>query len=284
MQSPIHLPDSESLNSHSKGLADPSECLITASPHHHPLSKRFPGFQMPFIYSFVIHFILILSFMVAVHKPDTRPVKEVNYWVVNLITDRKLEPKGEKKESRPIPNPAAGKKEVSIAQIPSARKEFSKLPFDQPVSDDFQDKKHLINPEAKRQEGKAVPAMQPAANQNQVGQYSFGIRMGDPMILRKIKLYRTNLEGTFKVLIAEKIPATFSEKVAAVEVSFQDDGSFANIVWTPDSNHELINFLQNKMEWPSLPSPNKFGLPNKAIRLQFHIDPQGTVQVNSAIL
>ena len=68
-----------------------------------------PNSKAPFFYSALFHLLIFSLLLGVMYQPDKRPIREVNYWVVNLVTALKEEPKGPKavaKENQKLLNGA----------------------------------------------------------------------------------------------------------------------------------------------------------------------------------
>jgi len=248
----------------------------------------------PLFGSLFIHSVILLLLLAVMHQPDRRPVKEVNHWVINLVSAVKEVPQGPQtvlpEEShflagpiRSIPHPqppvSTAKKalpddrSLDFHESPPAPSVFPERPALEPFPSPFP-------LEGKDVEG-ALLAMQESANQQmQMGQYIFRMRMGDRMVGVKMKYFQQNAGATLNGLIGDALPLEtlkgFQGKSITLRILYREDGTLQDISVEPASEGvDLAQILKEKIPWETMNSPRKFGLPFQELKVRVSIDPEG---------
>ena len=227
--------------------------------------------KAPFFFSALIHLVIFSLLLGVMYQPDKRPIREMNYWAVNLVTALKEEPKGPQSGSTedqklpagailPAPvkaDPVVQEKKISwnesapLQEVPEASEPL-------PESSDQQTQPTLPSPEVKKIEH-SFQIMQESVNQQvQAGQYLFGIKMGDQMIPLRIKYFQKNVKdhvfALLRTTISEEMTRTLQDQSALIEISYHEDGSLQNILFSPDSHGDLPDLIKDlRMEIPRLP-------------------------------
>jgi hypothetical protein len=235
-----------------------------------------------------------LVFLLAVlYQPDPRPVKEVSYWAVNLVSPTKDGPKGRQtvlpEESQAIAAPLQPVAEVRVspsAGLNSALEE-GLPPFQEsllnseasPESPLAEFPPAVSSPPEKRAEETVFPMQQSVGPQLRAGQYLFRMRLGDRMIGAKMKYFRqtasAHLNGCIQIAIPEDLRKTLQGKSAVVRILFQEDGTLREILFDDPSDGPFIQILKNAIQWDALNAPRKFGLPFHGMKVRIGIDAEG---------
>lgn len=256
------------------------------------------------LYSLLIHLFIALLIFWGVHQREKRPIKEAAYWVVNLLPMFNAEPKGPKVDSpqdqildtRPIaPRPHAEmptspKRELFSDENVAPGPEIQISSSSSQVGDDASMGKPNENDslppvEAAKQ---LDPTLQevgaPVSQQVQMGQYILRMKMNDPMLVMKLKFFQQNLksqlEGLIRTSVAEEVLKALDGRTTTIKVLYLEDGGIQEVSFDPDSDGDLTQILKEKIEWNTLASPKKFGLPFKGIRLYFVVNTKGQINVN----
>jgi hypothetical protein len=281
-----------------------SKSLPAPSPGASGTSEdRLLNLKKPLLYSFAIHFIVILSLILGVYRPDKRPIKEMNYWVVDLVPLINAEPKGvqtsspESQKFAALAEPPNPKSDVQT----SAREE----PFPVEVALDPPEPPELLadnlflgvpneanrtpSPEALRQaENPLVGMKESLGKQTQMGQYRFMMGTNSQMAAVGIKHFCKNVNqhvlSLLRRSISDEARSALLQKTACVEISYNEEGRIQKISTTSDSDPNFADILKDKIEWNSLSSPAKFGLPHKAVKLRVGIGPDGEFNLNLDLL
>jgi hypothetical protein len=129
---------------------------------------------------------------------------------------------------------------------------------------------------------RAVEALEAfVAGQIQAGQVLFRMRMGQQLGGAKMKHFYTNLREKV-ILLVRNSPAHAVEPLqgggASLDVFYREDGEVDRVSFSPAFGGTLSGLLE-RAEWKELPSPVKFGLPFKAVRLAITLDSEGRVNV-----
>jgi hypothetical protein len=247
----------------------------------------------PLIYSLFVHLIILLLFLGVLHLPERRPVKEVNHWVINLVSAVKEAPQGPKtllpEEShilagpvQPAPKPLApvspGEKTSPAGSVLS----FQEFPQTAEVGPESQTQESLPAPplsETKNAEGAILAMQESADNQLQMGQYLFRMRMGDQMMGVRMKYFQrsasAHLSGLIQGAIPEEIRKTLQGKSTVVRILYQEDGTLQEILFDSGSEDPFIQILKDGIHWDTLNAPRKFGLPFREIKVRIGIDSEG---------
>ena len=231
---------------------------------------------------------------------DTRPVREVNHWVVNLASVFKEEPRGPQaglredlslltrpfRPSSEPPAPPVQEKENLPPREAIPFEEFPGPPPEMTAKETSGETPLTPSPLEEKAEENALYALrESAAPQARMGQYLFQMKMGDPMVAFKMKYLQKNLRdqvlGMVRTRMGEERENPFSGEFALVEISYDEQGLVKKVIFSPDSQ-ERIGDLFKDFDWKSLVSPGNFGLPFKTakIRLGFDSDRQITVNVS----
>ncbi len=253
-----------------------------------------------FFYSALIHLVTLSLLVGVMYQPDKRPIREVNYWVVNLVTALKEEPKGpttispQDQKLPPgavLPGPvkaAPATQERNFSSDESALfQEFPRVSEPLPEQSSQQTQPALIPLEGKETDNPSQVMQASAGNQIQMGQYLFGMRMGDQMMALKIKYFQKSLRdhvlALLRTTISEETIRTLQGQSALLEISYHEDGSVQNILFSPDSHGNLEDLIKD-LEWKSLTSPDKFGLSFRVTKIRIAVDSQSRINVNLASL
>jgi len=250
-------------------------------------------YRAPLIYSLFVHLIILLLFLGVLHLPERRPVKEVNHWVINLVSAAKEAPQGTKTllpeephilagPVQPAPEPpapvSAGEKISPDGSLPS----FQEFPRTAEVGPESPTEESLPAPplsETKNAEGAILAIQESAGNQLQMGQYLFRMRMGDRMMGVKIKHFQrsagAHLNGSIQSAIPEDLRKTLQGKSTVVRILYQEDGTLQEILFDSGSEDPFIQILKDAIQWDALNAPRKFGLPFREMKVRISIDPEG---------
>lgn len=260
-------------------------------------------FKKPLFYSFLIHLIVILSLIVGVYRPDQRPLKEFNYLVVDLGSLINAEPKGPEKGlsgiqifefgvSGSIPElelAALPKKKISSNLPVADPEEFSKALAEGPVAEDRKEENPPVFHEALKPGENPLEAIKESLDrQIQMGQYRFMMRLNPQIAAVGVKHFYNNVhEHVLRLLqrsFSEETIENLLEKAASVEIFYDEDGGLQRVAITSESDHDLADLLNEKIQWNSVAPPAKFGLPNKAVKLHIGIDHNGKFDLNVNLL
>jgi len=256
--------------------------------------------KAPFFLSALIHLVIFSLLLGVMYQPDKRPIRQVNYWVVNLVTALKEEPKGPKSvstEDQKLPAGAILPSPVKAAPVPREKKiswnesaplqEFPEASEPLPEQSDQQTQPPLTSPEVKKVEHSFQVMQESVNHQVQAGQYLFGMKMGDQMMPLKIKYFQKNVKdhvfALLRTTISEEMTRTMQDHSALIEISYHEDGSVQNILLSPDSHGDLADLIKD-LEWKSLTSPIRFGLPFKVVKIRIAVDSQNRINVNLSSL
>jgi len=225
-------------------------------------------FQASIFYSLLIHLLVLLSLIVGVYRPDRRPIKEVDYWVVNLVPDINAEPRGLKK----VPP----KDILSKVKAP--------LPLSSPAAEIQAPRKMEVPSEVEDQVAASFQGMTDSLeNHVQSEQYIFRMKMNDPMLGMKIIYFQKSTHAYFQGLLhsslSQEILRTLHGKWASANLSYLEDGRIQEVSFSPDSDLDLAQILKEKIPWHSLSAPRKFSLPHRTIKVSLAINDQGNFQV-----
>lgn len=217
--------------------------------------------RISFFYSFFIHFIAVLL-LIAVSRPDADiPVKYVDYWVVDIVTGRNMEVQ----KSGDAPEEDQNLEVRADLQNP-------RLETQTPLNDDFP------SDEMDEYAGKQV----------QRWQYRFIMNINDQMTGIKMRYFYKNVRNSVKELlyttIPEEIMKTLDGTEASVEISYHEDGRIEDVSVSSDSDNEFADILKHKIRWDSVPSPARYALLNKGMKLKIYVNNRGKVNVNLELL
>ncbi len=119
------------------------------------------------------------------------------------------------------------------------------------------------------------------------GQYLFGMKMDDQMMPLKIKYFQKNIKdqvlALLRTTISEEMTLALQDQSALIEISYLEDGSVQNVLIPSDSHGDLADSIQH-LEWKSLSSPIKSGLPFKVLKIRIAVDSQIRISVNLSSL
>lgn len=167
--------------------------------------------RQPLFFSFVVHLLIFVGLRWEFHQPKRRPIKEVNVWVGNLVSEWNAEPKGQKE----------GNIEGVTLALPSQRERSDRMP---PLP---AEKQPLYSSTGKMED--RLRLMRDAADQQiKMGKYLFTLKAMDQMVGIKIRHFQKNvrlsLEGILKASIPEEERIPLKGKTGAVRVSFRAMG------------------------------------------------------------
>lgn len=249
------------------------------------------------VFSLLIHGLILLGLIPLFFKADQRPIKEVTYWVVDLVNlknDEIQRPQEKAQNSRDTKawmspsNPdteaqvGRGEKvspdEILLAQPEKAQSVSANLDADvhpetapAPVLDELPEK-----------------TTDPMDKQVQGAPYRFLMKINLPINAAGIKLFFKNANENMLRLVndslAGEILNTLQDKEASVTIFFNEGGGIQKVSITPDSDDDLAFILKDNISWNSVTPPAKFGLPNKGIKFTIHVTGQGKVLVNTTLL
>lgn len=259
-----------------------------------------PNSKAPFFYSALFHLFIFSLLLGVMYQPDKRPIREMNYWVVNLVPALKEEPKGLKAgstEDWKLPNGAILPAPVKAAPAPHEKKfswnESAPLPefprASEPVAEqsDQQTQPALTSPEVKKVEYSFQIMQESVNHQVQEGQYLFAMKMADQMIPFKIRYFQKNVRdhvfALLRTTISEERTRTLQDQSALLEISYHEDGSVQDILLSPGSHGDLADLIKD-LEWKSLSSPIKFGLSFKIVKIRIAVDSHNRINVNLSSL
>lgn len=217
--------------------------------------------KISFFYSFFIHFIAV-SLLIAVSRPDAEmPVKYVDYWVVDIVTGRNMK----LQKSGDTPKEDQDLEVRTDLQNP-------RLETQTPLNDD------LLSDEMDEYAGKQV----------QRWQYRFMMNINDQMTAIKVRYFykdvRNSVKGLLYAAIPEEIMETLDGTEASVEISYREDGRIEDVSVSSDSDNEFADILKHKIQWDSVPSPARYALLNKGMKLKIYVNSRGKVNVNLELL
>ena len=233
---------------------------------------------------------------------DTRPVREVNHWVVNLASVFKEEPQGPQvgvredlslltrpfRPSSEPPAPPVPERENLPPREAIPFEEFPGLPPEM-TNKEISGESPLTpsTPEEKMEENALYALKESAAPQARMGQYLFQMKMGDPMVAFKMRYLQKNLRdqvlGLVRTRMEEERANPFSAEFALVEISYDEKGLVKNVVFSPDSQERITDLFKD-FDWKSLVSPGNFGLPFKTAKIRMGVDSGHQVTVNVSFL
>jgi hypothetical protein len=256
--------------------------------------------KAPFFFSALIHLVALSLLLGVMYQPDKKPITKVNHWVVNLVTALKEEPKGPKSvttEDRKLPAGAILPPPAKAAPVPREKKiswnesaplqEFPEASEPLPERSEQQTRPTPASPEVKKVEHSFQIMQESVNNQVQAGQYLFGMKMGDQMMPLKIKYFQKNVKdhvfALLRTTISEEMTRTLQDQSALIEISYHEDGSVQNILFSSDSHGDLPDLIKD-VEWKSLTSPIQFGLPFKVVKIRIAVDSQNRINVNLSSL
>jgi hypothetical protein len=75
--------------------------------------------------------------------------------------------------------------------------------------------------------------------------------------------------------ISQEAMSPFLQKTACLEIFYDQEGGLQKISTTSDSDPDFAALLKDKIQWDSLSSPGKYGLPHKAVKIHIGIGPDG---------
>ncbi len=283
-----HSPFSEPPSSEEEG--------ITAS--HENLSPAPFNLKATLFFSFLLHFIIVAGLVIGAYRQDKRPVKEVAYWVVNLVTLVNAETRGSEKGSSKTTMPEGLRKaaNLKLEKEPIAKET---TPRPKPEEGSTVAKEVAGEPTDIPQAPPPLPVSHPGENslklmqdavssQVQAGQYRFVMKMPDQMMAFKFKHFQKSVRdqaaALLKTSLSDETMGRLLKQRAAVEIYYLEDGSLQNVSFTQDSDQDLVSFMQEKISWHSLSPPAGFALPNKAMRLRIGINDQGQINVGVELL
>lgn len=215
-----------------------------------------------FFYSALIHLVILSLLLGVMYQPDKRPIREVNYWVVNLVTALKEEPKGPttiSPEDQKLPTGAILPGPMKAAPASQVRnfswnesalfQEFPGVSEPLPEQSSQQTQPALTPLEGKKIENPGQVMQASADKQIQMGQYLFGMKMGDQMMPLKIKYFQKNLRdhvfALLRTTISEEMMRPLQNQSALVEISYREDGSLQDILLSSDSHTDLADLIKD---------------------------------------
>ncbi|MEW6674557.1 MAG: hypothetical protein AB1348_00805 [Nitrospirota bacterium] len=210
--------------------------------------------KISFFYSFFIHFIAV-SLFISVSRPDAEiPIKYVDYWVVDIVA---------------VGNAKSHESSGETSQ------EVQMLDVVPPSSDPSQEAKNILKTMGDE-------------TQVQRWQYRFMMNINDQMTGIKMRYFyknvRNSVEGLLYATIPEKIIEALNGKSASVEISYYEDGRIENVSVSSDSDNEFADILKHKIQWDSVPSPARYALLNKGMKLRIYVNSRGKVNVDLELL
>ena len=257
-----------------------------------------------FLFSLLIHLLIGFALVTGVYSPDKRTVKTVNHWVVNLVTDLNALPKGlqegtsealtlitSKKKQPPAPEIKAAAEE-KVIPVTRGETEISKPiepAAEEKVPENFPETPPAVSPETVKQVGDTPIILQESMNQQiQMGQFALAMGANDQTKLLKmqyfLKNFKEQLRGLIRISIREDTLADFRDKTASIIIHYPLEEKEENIVTSPDSDMEWAHTLKEKIDWSSLTSPLKFGLPNKSLKIKVGLQDQNEILVMAELL
>ena len=233
-------------------------------------------------YSFFIHLGLVLLLVYATHRPDHRPVRVVDHWVVDLVTAANAGPK-EAKE--PLLKNRIFEKKRNPTPIIQRLKD--------PPEEILPPSADLDSPSPEKETALRLDEIgqnigEYSTRQTQMGQYRLVMKLNNQVSAAGLKRFylstHEHLEKLLLTSLPEEVRNGAPPKVALVEISYQEDGGVGQVLVNSESDREFDGLLKEKIPWHSLTPPVKFGLPNKTVKLQIRIEDQGKIILNVALL
>jgi hypothetical protein len=107
------------------------------------------------------------------------------------------------------------------------------------------------------------------------------MRMGNELTGAKIKYFYKNLREQVSLLFRPSGAGSaeiLEGGATSLDVFYREDGEVERISYSPGFEGTATGLL-DRPEWKKLPSPVKFGLPFKSVRLRIALDSAGQVNV-----
>ncbi len=261
---------------------------------------RFFVLRQPIFFSLLVHSLIFLALLLEFDPPNRRPIKEASAWVVNLVSEWNVEPKGLKHgniEGATLALPGQGEKSDRVLTLPA---EMTSIDRRASEADPLVQPQEISS--AASQPGEDQPPQPPLAKmedrlrvmrdavdqQIQMGQYLFTMKAQDQMMGIKIRYFQKNarisLEGILKASIPEEERLHLKGKSAAVRVTFPIDGQGPAISVAPESDPSLAAILEHKIDWRNMASPSTYALPHKAMNLRLAVNDTGSITVRVELL
>jgi len=247
--------------------------------------------------SFLLHLLIGGTLLIGTYRQDKRPVKEVGYWVVDLVPLVNAEPRSTEKG----PSKTLLKNDrTEIARAPQKEPLVAK---NLPQSEPLKAPAPVANIEAEQGDIPQTPPPAPVdpawenslklmqdslSNQIQAGQYRLVMKMPDQMMAARFfqfqKTVREQVAAQLRTSLTEEDMDRLLGKKAGVEISYSQDGNVEKVSYAQDSDPDLLALLQEKNDWNSLPSPTKYSFGSKALKLSIRINEQGKIHVGVELL
>lgn len=128
----------------------------------------------------------------------------------------------------------------------------------------------------------------PAGDRWPAARQFFQLTTNVPISPLSLKNYLLHTNEQITRLIQDSIPLevwpTLFKKNAGLEISYLEDGIFRSVSFDPGSDEDLAGILKQNIDWTSVRSPARSGLPHQTVKLRVGIDDAGRIKLRLDLL